>query len=390
MATTAEVGNVSAAPEAETMQLRLASGNGPITRTIRRTPLRDASPSEIPLIDASPLFSDSLADRQGVARKMRDAATNNGFFYISDHGIPAEVTDSAHEACLGFFRQGMEVKTKTDANKGILHNGYRAPGTQRLNPAEGVDVREAYRIRYDPRMDPAVADPSSIPEHAAKYLHAPNSPWESTEKLPHFKESFVRYFQASLVLARALTRAFALSLGLDEDAFDDKVQYPNASFALNYYPPLPGGSDSSGGGGDKATATLAPGDPDARVSIGSHTDFQLFTILWQDDNGGLQVLNRQGQWIGARPVKGTFVVNIGDYMQHITNGLYVSTVHRVQNWSGRERVSIAFFWGFGLHDSCRVLDSCVAEGEENKYDEMRCIDWFNRRFENMLDLSEQK
>ena len=383
MASTATATNVSA-PEAETMQLRLASGNGPITRTIRRTPLRDASPSEIPLIDVSPMFSDSLADRQGVARKVHDAATNNGFFYISNHGIPAEVTDSAHVACLDFFRQDMDVKMRTDANKGSFHNGYRAPDTQRLNPDEGVDIRESYTIRYDPRIDPTIADPSSIPEQAAKYLHIHNSPWENTENLPHFKESFVRYFQACLVLARALTRAFALSLGLDEGAFDSKVQYPDAAFGLNYYPPIAGGSS------DKAAATLTPGDPDARVSIGSHTDFQLFTILWQDSNGGLQVLNREGQWIGARPVEGTFVVNIADYLQRITNDRYVSTVHRAQNWSGRERVSMPFFWGFGLHESCGVLDSCVAAGEEKKYDEIRCIDWFNRRIGNMLDLSEDK
>ncbi|KAL3965415.1 hypothetical protein ACCO45_002419 [Purpureocillium lilacinum] len=268
------------------MQLRLASGNGPITRTIRRTPLRDASPSEIPLIDVSPMFSDSLADRQGVARKVHDAATNNGFFYISNHGIPAEVTDSAHVACLDFFRQDMDVKMKTDANKGSFHNGYRAPDTQRLNPDEGVDIRESYTIRYDPAS--------------------------------------IRPLQIR------------------------------------------------------------------QASRSKRPNFQLFTILWQDSNGGLQVLNREGQWIGARPVEGTFVVNIADYLQRITNDRYVSTVHRAQNWSGRERVSMPFFWGFGLHESCGVLDSCVAEGEEKKYGEIRCIDWFNRRIGNMLDLSEEK
>lgn len=58
-----------------------------------------------------------------------------------------------------------------------------------------------------------------------------------------------------------------------------------------------------------------------QVSIGSHTDFQLFTILWQDRTGGLQVLNKQGQWINAKPIDGTFVVNIADYLQRITNDL---------------------------------------------------------------------
>ena len=106
-------------------------------------------------------------------------------------------------------------------------------------------------------------------------------------------------------------------------------------------------------------------------------------MLWQDDNGGLQVLNRQGQWINAKPLPGTFVVNIADYMQRITNDLYVSTVHRAQNWSGRERVSMPFFFGFSPNESCAVLDSCVGEDQQKKYDEITCIDWVKRRVKAM-------
>jgi isopenicillin N synthase-like dioxygenase len=36
---------------------------------------------------------------------------------------------------------------------------------------------------------------------------------------------------------------------------------------------------------------------DNAVGLGSHTDLQLFTLLWQDHVGGLQVLNKDGQWI---------------------------------------------------------------------------------------------
>ena len=136
------------------------------------------------------------------------------------------------------------------------------------------------------------------------------------------------------------------------------------------YPPIAGLSEDEQDGRS---------DQRAPVSIGSHTDFQLFTILWQDDRGGLQVLNRQGQWIRAAPIPGTLVVNIADYLQRITNDRYVSTVHRVQNRSGRERVSMPFFVGFNWNESCGVLDSCVAPGEEKKYNEISCAEWVKRR-----------
>lgn len=136
------------------------------------------------------------------------------------------------------------------------------------------------------------------------------------------------------------------------------------------YPPIAGLS------GDEQDARPARSAP---VSIGSHTDFQLFTILWQDDCGGLQVLNRQGQWIRAAPIPGTLVVNIADYLQRITNDRYVSTVHRAQNYSGRERVSLPFFVGFNWNESCAVLDSCVTPGEKKKYEEISCAEWVKRR-----------
>lgn len=54
-------------------------------------------------------------------------------------------------------------------------------------------------------------------------------------------------------------------------------------------------------------------------------------------------------------------------------------MHRAQNWSGRERVSMPFFVGFNWNESCGVLDSCVAEGEKKRYEEISCFEWVKRR-----------
>lgn len=61
--------------------------------------------------------------------------------------------------------------------------------------------------------------------------------------------------------------------------------------------------------------------------------------------GGLQVLNKEGQWIMAVPVEGTIVVNIGDFMMRLCNDMYKSTVHRVYNRATVERISMPFFFG---------------------------------------------
>lgn len=352
----------------QTTELRLASGNGPVTRTILRTPLRDASPSEIPIIDISPIFSSSLSERAAVAAQIRSAATNNGFFYIANHGISSDVIEAAYRSSLDFFRQPDAVKKVAHNSQSPYFSGWRPGRTSRINPFESLDNRESFNCTYDPEMDPSVADASTIPAHVTQYFRTERNgfPWNATGNIPHFQTAVLAYWRACLVLARQLVRAFALSLDLPEGFFDEKITYPDGSLSLNYYPPLP---PSSAG----ATAD------EEEVSIGSHTDFQVLTILWQDASGGLQVLSRQGQWLNARPVPGTFVVNIGDYLQRITNDKYMSTVHRARNVSGMERISMPFFFGFGMHESCGVLDTCVNEGETKRYEEISCRDWVLRR-----------
>jgi isopenicillin N synthase-like dioxygenase len=360
----------AASEQPETTELRLFSGNGPITRTILRTPLRDALPSEIPVIDISGAFSPSLDDRRGVASQIRDAATNNGFFYVTAHGVDPAVIAEAQDACRAFFREDLDTKLGADIGKSKYYNGYKAPGTQRINRDDGVDVRETFSWTYDPRYDPDVKDHiDAIPADAMRFMRIEDFPWNATDAhVPQLRTAITRYFVECLRVGRALTRSFALSLDLDEDFFAEKVRYPDAAYAFNYYPSL------------SASSSPEQGD----VSIGAHTDFQLFTVLHQQDGiPGLQVLSREGQWLNAPPKPGTFVVNIADYLQRVTNGRYVSTVHRARNVSGRERLSMAFFWGFGRHESCGVVESCVGE-EGVLYEEVACDEWVNRRVKEMM------
>ncbi|KAK4183898.1 2OG-Fe(II) oxygenase [Podospora australis] len=361
----------------KTTTLHLASGNGPITRTILPTPLRDALPSEIPIIDISPILSPSSSPsaRQAVASQIRNAATNNGFFYITNHGISPSATSSAHRESLHFFKQDVSLKepasylTQSDNRYKI---GWKPPATQRVNPFESVDHRESFSWRYHPLYDPLHSSTDKkIPPEVAKHLSELDQhgfPWGTVS--PRFSEAVIAQYQAVLSLGRCLLRSFSLALGLEEDALDGKFVYPDAGLAINYYPPLPPSGK----------------EEEEEVGIGSHTDFQLFTILWQDSVGGLEVLSTQGQWLRAKPIEGTLVLNFGDYMQRITNGKWLSTVHRVRNVTEqqpKERMSMAFFFGFGLHESCGVIETCLEEGEEVKYEEVGCAEWVERRVRMM-------
>jgi isopenicillin N synthase-like dioxygenase len=141
-----------------------------------------------------------------------------------------------------------------------------------------------------------------------------------------------------LFLARRVTEIFALALDLDGNYFDHFLPlttYPGADLVFNYYLPVSGDV-----GKLKENEAMA-----FDVGLGSHTDLQCFTLLWQDMIGGLLVLKRSGEWIKATPIKSTVVDNIGDFLMRMTNDKWQSTVHRVEvNKTSKPRVSMPLFF----------------------------------------------
>lgn len=73
-----------------------------------------------------------------------------------------------------------------------------------------------------------------------------------------------------------------------------------------------------------------PQAPVDSQGVGPHKDSTgLFTFLAQDETAGLQVLNRNGEWIDAPPIHGSLVVNIQQGFEAITGGVCTATTHRV-------------------------------------------------------------
>jgi len=106
--------------------------------------------------------------------------------------------------------------------------------------------------------------------------------------------------------------------------------------------------------------------------------------LNQDPTGGLQALNSRGEWIDAVPIEETFVINVGDMFERWTNGLFVSTVHRVINRSANERYSTVFFAAPDYHASLECLPSCHGRDNPAKYPPVSAGDYIISRYEAIL------
>ena len=257
--------------------------------------------SKIPVIDLSPLISgDGVGE---VSAAIHAAATEVGFFYLSGHGIASEMMERAFGVSRDFFAQPEAVKASAavDTNQ----RGWMATGMAKMQGAATHDLKEVF------------------------FWGAPDVPpdnrWPS--EFPRLQTELMPYYRAVCDIGNVVLRAVASGFGLPETTFEAAYKTPMARGQLVFYPPS------------------SPGDEAAqRFGVAPHTDFGVLTFLLQDDNGGLQVRARNGEWIEAPPIPGTLVCNIGDLLQRWTNDRFVSTVHRVINRSGQKRYSIPVFF----------------------------------------------
>lgn len=184
----------------------------------------------------------------------------------------------------------------------------------------------------------------------------PTSPQTLGQKDPtQLKLIWSEYFRAMEDLSAKLMRIFALALDLPENFFNDKIDKHISMFRVLNYP-------------EQIEAPLA-----SQLRAGAHSDYGSLTVVCQDhDIGGLQVRNRQKQWVDVKPIPDSFVVNIDDLMMQWTNDRWISTVHRVVNPSrdcikGSRRQSLVFFHQPNYDAMIECLETCYEPSDLPKY-----------------------
>lgn len=294
--------------------------------------------AQVPVIDFTPFRQGTPAGKAKVAREIRDACEDTGFFYLAGHGIAQSEIDAIFAASRRFFalplEERLKIKLTPKRNRGYQPLGSRFYGDK----ADAPDLNESYKYQHDfSPDDPDIVDGGRV--------HALNR-WP--ENLPGWREALVGYYDRMEELTDGLLRGFALALDLEEDYFIGFYRKPLTQINLLHYPPHP------------------PVTPGRQFGLRPHSDTTAFTILAQGDVPGLQV-EKNGEWIEVPPRPGTFVINIGDMMARWTNDRFASTPHRVINRSGQERYSIPFFAIPDFDALVTCLPSCMGPGRPAKY-----------------------
>lgn len=285
---------------------------------------KDLKEASVPVIDVSS-FIDGSNDVKAIAA-LAKACRHHGFFYISHHGIDPNLEKRMEKLSEEFFALPHEEKMKISMKKGgRAWRGFFPVGDELTSGKP--DLKEG--LYFGDELDESHPDvKAGLPLHGSNLF--PETPSE-------LRSVVLEYIKRMEELGQAVMRGIALTLNLEADFFiKTYTADPLLLFRIFHYPKPKNEAEMNQWG------------------VGVHTDYGLLTILKQDHNGGLEIKTKEG-WIAAPPLEGTFVCNIGDMLDRMTGGLYLSTPHRVKNTSGKNRLSFPFFFDPGFHVEVKPL-----------------------------------
>ncbi|KAF2649778.1 putative leucoanthocyanidin dioxygenase [Lophiostoma macrostomum CBS 122681] len=285
---------------------------------------------EVPIIDISPFVrGDDIEAQRRVSKELAKKASANGCVGISGHGISADLLAEAFGVTKKLFDLPYTEKMKAPHPNGPTpHRGYS--GTGRERGAAKTETEEWNDVAKEASTE--ITDYKETYEIGSDENKIQYNIWLPDDVFPGFRTFTTKLYWEMHKTAMSILEALISSLDLTEEEADNVRKLHtgyDSQLRLAHYPPIPG---------DRVT--------DPRASrLGAHTDWSSFTLLFQDENGGLQFLDRaSNEFIDAVPKDGVLYMNIADMFQRISNGFYPSALHRViiKN-STASRYSIPYF-----------------------------------------------
>ncbi|KAJ8768138.1 hypothetical protein K2173_021078 [Erythroxylum novogranatense] len=279
---------------------------------------------DVPVVDIGLLTSPSSSSLQEL-EKLRSALSTWGCFQIVNHGMTSGFLDKVREVAEQFFALPMAEKQKYSRQEDSIE-GYG--NDMVLSDQQTIDWTDRLYLTLSP-------------EDQRQYIFWPQNP-------EAFREVLHKYTINLKQVNEILLKAMAKSLSLHDDSFLN--QYGEKALITaryNFYPPCP--------------------RPDLILGVKPHADGSAITFLLQDKHvEGLQFL-KDKEWFRVPIISHALLVNVGDQIEIMSNGIFKSPVHRVVTNSERDRITLAVFCIPDSENEIQPLDELVTEAKPRLY-----------------------
>ena len=278
--------------------------------------------SYIPTINISSLIKNNFNTEKAnqTIKKIEKACIDVGFFQITGHGINLKQIKKTCNVGNKFFNSSKINKQKLSSNKWNKKNKnlYRGYFPNDVNGKEGLDIGDLKVTKnYSEK----------IKNQYIEYLNLKKSIDKSSIKI--LEKYFDNLFSLSETLFKSIIKLYKKNPDISKMAFSRLKTLSTLRF--NYYP--------------NQTKPVEISKQDG-VALGceTHVDSGVFTVLYQDKKGGLQVQNRKTKkWYDVPFNKKALVVNTGRALEFLSKGKFKATNHRVL-WNKSKRLSVPFFF----------------------------------------------
>lgn len=304
----------------------------------------------IPSVDLSDFLSGDETRKTKFVQDLGKAYEDIGFVAVRGHILHNDTSRILYAQCQQFFGLTQEIKNKYEDPKIAGQRGYTSFGKEHAKGRNVGDLKEFWHFGQMVEGEDPIK--SEYPDNIF------------VNELPDFNAFGIKAYKELEETGKHMLRAIALYLGLDEFFFDDKIKNGNSILRPIHYPPI-------------------THEPESAVRAAEHEDINLITLLMGASAEGLEVLNKQGEWVGITALPEQLVVNVGDMLQRLTNNKLKSTTHRVVNppreqWAN-PRFSIPFFLHPRSDMRLDCLESCVTSDYQRHYEPISAGEYLNER-----------
>ncbi len=306
----------------------------------------------IPIVDFRDYFSEDPKCVQNFVHTIGDALVDTGFFVLGHHGVDLTLIRKAYQVSKAFFALPQDRKQLYEIPGLKGQRGYTSYGREHAKNSTHSDLKEFWHVGRDP---------SKFRVETANY---PANIWPSDE--PNFKDTFEELYRQLDRCSSKLLEACAIFLNEAPTRFSSMTEHGNSILRVIHYPPI-------------LQETSA-------VRAAAHEDINLITLLCEATDAGLELRTHDGQWHPIHSLKGQIVVDSGDMLQNLSNGIFKSTTHRVVNPPNlsTSRYSMPFFCHPRPECDLSPLASCVSQrAHKQHYPNITAAEYLHKRLQEI-------
>ena len=276
----------------------------------------------IPTIDVSKILDNKFntVASENVIYKINKACVEVGFFQIIGHGIKLSNINKICKIGENFFETSFQNKLKLAPKKWNKKNKnfYRGYFPNDVNGKEGLDLGDLkVTKKYSKR----------VKNQYIEYLNIKQS--FTANNISKLSDYYDDIFNLSEILFKSIIKIYNKDTDISKKAFSRLKTLSTLRF--NYYP-------------NQSKPVEISKQDGVALGCETHVDSGIFTVLYQNKKGGLQVQNRKTKkWHDVPFNKNALVVNTGRALEYLSKGRFKATNHRVL-WNKQKRLSVPFFF----------------------------------------------